>query len=292
MEKEETALFKNILKIFFKVKKSVENVFAGEYRSVFKGTGLEFEEVREYVPGDDIRNIDWKVTARYGKPFIQKFVEERELTLLILLDLSPSLNFGSQKTKKQMAAEITALLAWSAIVNNDRVGMLVFSDIIEEYVKPRKDRHQILKLIREVLTYDVKGKKTDLGKALEYAYNMTNKRAIIFVVSDFLGDGFMKPLKILSLKHDVIPVIISDPWETHDKFPKIKNDMVFEDSESGELFYLSKNKYGKIKTELKELNRTRKENFKDIKLDYVELFTDRPYFKDLFSYFKRRFKKR
>lgn len=219
MENENTDLFSNTLKIFFKVKKSVENVFAGEYRSIFKGTGLEFEEVREYVPGDDIRNIDWKVTARYGKPYIQKFVEERELTLLILLDLSPSLNFGSRKTKKKMAADITALLAWSAIINNDRVGMLIFSDIIEEYVKPRKNRHQILKLIREVLAYQIKGKGTDLGKALEYAYNMTKKRAIIFVVSDFFGGEYVKPLKILSLKHDVIPVVISDPWEIHDKFP-------------------------------------------------------------------------
>ncbi len=292
MEKEETDLFKNILKIFFKVKKSVENVFAGEYRSVFKGTGIEFEEVREYVPGDDIRNIDWKVTARYGKPYIQKFVEERELTLLILLDLSPSLNFGSQKTKKEMAAQITALLAWSAIVNNDRVGMLIFSDVIEEYVKPRKDRHQILKLIREVLAYRVKGKGTDLGKALKYAYNMTKKRAVIFVVSDFLEPGYEKPLKILSKKHDVIPVVITDPWENHEEFPRLQYDIIFKDSESGKSFFLPKNKVKQVREKLRKLNRRRSKNFKKMKLDYVELFTNRPYFKDLFSYFKRRFKKR
>jgi len=282
-------IFRNILRIFFTVRKSVQNVFAGEYRSVFKGHGLEFEEVREYVPGDDVRNIDWKVTARQGKPFIKKYVEERELTLIILLDLSSSLNFGTVKSKKEVAAEITALLAWSAIVNGDRIGMLIFSDKVEKYVQPRKSRHQILKLIREVLAFPVTGKKTDLKSALEYIYKMTKKRAIIFVISDFYGEGFQKPLKVLSKKHDVIPVVISDPWEDDMDF---KGNLVTEDEETGEIVFISSSDRKRIKEELIQLNENRSNILKEAGLDYARLYTNKPYFKDLFMFFQRRFSKR
>ncbi|MEA3506537.1 MAG: DUF58 domain-containing protein, partial [Elusimicrobiota bacterium] len=229
-------VWSKILKIFFAVRKSVEEVFAGEYRSVFKGQGIEFEEIREYVLGDDVRNIDWKVTARYGKPFVKKYVEERELTNIILLDASASLDFGTVKSKKEVAAEITALLAWSAIANNDRAGMLVFSEEVEKYVKPMKGRHQILKLIREVLTHPVKGKKTDLTGAIEYLYRMTKKKAVIFIISDFLAEGYEKAIRILARKHDVVPVVISDPWE--EKI-NLSGAAYVEDAETGFGIYLS-----------------------------------------------------
>ncbi|MFC2061829.1 DUF58 domain-containing protein [Elusimicrobiota bacterium] len=282
-------VWKEISKIFFAVRRSVQSVFAGEYRSIFKGQGLEFEEVREYIPGDDVRNIDWKVTARYGRPYIKKYIEERELTIVILLDLSGSLDFGTSKTKKELAAEITALLSWAAVMNNDRIGMLIFSDKVEKYVRPHKGKHQVLKLIREVLVYPPSGSRTDLKGALEYIYRMMKKRAVIFVISDFYDQEYSKPLKITAQKHDLIPVVISDPWEEDVDF---KGDFYVEDGETNDLFFLSGSKRQEIKKELLKMKAERRQIFKDAGLDYLMLYTDRPYLKDLFMFFQKRFGRR
>ncbi|MBN2407457.1 MAG: DUF58 domain-containing protein [Elusimicrobia bacterium] len=281
--------WKEILKIFFMVRRSVENVFAGEYKSIFKGHGLEFNEVREYVPGDDVRNIDWKVTARYGHPFVKKYIEERELTIMILLDLSRSLEFGTVKSKKEVAAEITALISWAAIANNDRIGMLIFSDKVEKYVRPRKGKHQILKLIREVLTYPVTGAGTDIKGALEYMYKMIKKRAVIFVISDFYSADYLKPLKILAQKHDIVPITISDPWE---EGIDLKTEAYLEDEETGEIYYISEDRKLKIKEKLAEIKGKRQGVFREAGIDHLDLRTDRNYLNDLFAYFNRRFGRR
>ncbi|MFH1414806.1 MAG: DUF58 domain-containing protein [Elusimicrobiota bacterium] len=282
-------VWKEILKIFYAVRKSVENVFAGDYKSVFKGQGLEFSEVREYIPGDDFRSIDWKVTARYGHPYIKKFVEERELTLIILLDTSTSLDFGTVRSKKELAAELTALLSWAAIVNNDRIGMLIFSDKVEKYIRPRKGKHQILTLIREVLASPSTGKKTDLKTALEYLYKMTRKRAIIFIISDFMCSDYEKPLSILCRKHEVIPIFISDPWEED---LALKGSLYSEDTETGGFYYIDSGKRKRIKNDLTQLRSETRKIFNDTGIDHLELYTDRSYLKDLFLFFRRRFNKR
>jgi uncharacterized protein (DUF58 family) len=180
---------------------------------------MEFSEVREYQPGDDIRNIDWNVTARYGHPFLKVYREERELTVMLMVDLSASQRFGTgARFKTEAAAEITALLSLAAIKNNDKVGLIAFTDKIEKYVPPKKGRNHVLRLIREIIYFKPEGKGTDTGAALEYLLGVTKKRSVLFLISDFLDSGFEKPLAIAARKHDLIALKISDPLEMN--FPK------------------------------------------------------------------------
>jgi uncharacterized protein (DUF58 family) len=192
----------------------VNSLFTGEYRSVFKGQGMEFAEVREYQPGDEVRSIDWNVTARMGRPFVKRYIEERELTVMLAVDLSGSERFGTKgRFKSELASELAAVLAMSAIRNNDRVGAVLFTDRIEHVVPPRKGRRHALRLMRDLLVFEPEGKRTDLAAALEYVGRMLAHKAIIFVVSDFQSADIEHPLKLLAQRHDVVAVTVDDPSE-------------------------------------------------------------------------------
>jgi uncharacterized protein (DUF58 family) len=192
----------------------VNSLFTGEYRSVFKGQGMEFAEVREYQPGDEVRSIDWNVTARMGRPFVKRYIEERELTVMLAVDLSGSERFGTKgRFKSELASELAAVLAMSAIRNNDRVGAVLFTDRIEHMVPPRKGRRHALRLMRDLLVFEPVGTRTDLAAALEYTSRMLKHKAIIFIVSDFQSADIEHPLKLLAQRHDVVAVTVSDPSE-------------------------------------------------------------------------------
>ena len=192
----------------------VNSLFTGEYRSVFKGQGMEFAEVREYQSGDEVRAIDWNVTARMGRPFVKRYVEERELTVMLAVDLSGSERFGTRvRFKSELASELAAVLAMSAIRNNDRVGAVLFSDRIEHVVPPRKGRRHALRLMRDLLVYEPQGTGTDLAAALEYTGKMLSHKAVIFVVSDFQSENIEQPLRLLAQRHDVVAVTVDDPSE-------------------------------------------------------------------------------
>lgn len=194
--------------------RAVNDILAGEYQSVFKGSGMEFDEVREYLPGDDVRTIDWNVTARTGHPFVKRYVEERELTVVLMVDVSASGLFGSvAKRKSEVAAELCALLAFSAIKNNDKVGLLLFSDRIERFIPPRKGATHVLRIIREVLGAQPIATGTDIGQALDYLGRVMHKRGVVFLISDFLSSEFQKPLGLMSRRHDLIAISIIDRRE-------------------------------------------------------------------------------
>ena len=285
-------VLKNIRRIEITTKHLVQDLFSGEYHSVFKGQGIEFQEVRECQPGDDVRIIDWNVTARYGFPYVKKFREERELLVMILVDLSSSQRFGTfQRFKIEIAAEISSVLAFSAIQNNDKVGLLIFTDQIEKVIPPKKGRYHVLRLIREVIYHQPQGKGTDLALALEYAGHMLHRRSIIFVISDFLAGGFQPSLKTLSRKHDLIAIRIQDPREV--KLPR-QGFLELEDAESGRQFTIDtsdkvlQRQFGLINYKQKEdLDKF----FKQINLDQIEISTDRPYIQPLIGFFRKRAKR-
>ena len=194
----------------------VNSLFAGEYRSVFKGQGMEFAEVREYMPGDEVRSIDWNVTARMSRPFVKRYIEERELTVILAVDVSGSERFGTKRRfKSELASELAAVLAMAAIRNNDRVGTLMFTDQVEHVVPPRKGRRHALRVIRDLLAFEPTGRGTDVGIATDYLIKMLHHKAVIFLVSDFMDEGIEHPLKLLAQRHDVVAVTIEDPSERH-----------------------------------------------------------------------------
>lgn len=213
-ERDLSEILRKIRKIEIITKRMVNDLFSGEYHSVFKGQGMEFDEVREYQPGDDVRTIDWNVTARMGFPYIKRFQEERELIVMFLLDVSASGMFGTtSKTKIETAAEICALLAFSAIQNNDKVGAIIFSDDVEEYIPPDKGRRHVLHVIRNVLYHRPKGRGTNIATALNYLLRVIKRRAIVFVLSDFISDDFSKPLSLAGNKFDLVAVRLRDRRE-------------------------------------------------------------------------------
>src|SRR5918994_4690455 len=206
--------FRQVQRIHIRTRRLVDGAFAGEYHSVFKGRGMEFAEVREYVPGDDVRTIDWNVTARLGHPYVKRYVEERELTVMLLVDLSASGQFGSvAKLKTEIATELCALLALSAIRNNDKVGLILFTDRIERFIPPQKGRNRALQVIREMLVFEPAGRRTDLGGALEYLHKASRRRSVTFLISDFLAQDYERPLRLVHKRHDVVPICIADPRE-------------------------------------------------------------------------------
>jgi len=224
----------NVRRIEIRTRRIVDQLTAGAYHSVFKGRGMEFEEVREYIPGDEVRTIDWNVTARFGRPFVKKFVEERELNVFLLVDVSASGDFGStDRSKNEFAAELAALLAFSAVRNNDRVALLLFSDQEELFVPPRKGRRHVLRLVRDLLVWERRGRGTDVGGALRTMMQLAVRRSIVFLISDLLDDGFERPLAVAARKHDVVVLRISDPREL--TLPRMPAFVWVEDAETGVL---------------------------------------------------------
>ena len=289
---ETRELLKQVRQIEIKTKGLVNHVFSGEYHSVFKGRGMEFSEVREYQIGDDIRNIDWNVTARFGHPYIKVFEEERELTVMLIIDLSGSLSFGTiNKTKQQIAAELSAILAFSALKNNDKVGLILFTNKIEKFVPPRKGRKHVLRIIREVLSFEPEGKTTDIDMALQYFNNSIKKRSIAFLISDFMDEGYEKILRIVGKKHDLIGVVLSDRREK--EIPRIGLVKLF-DVETGQQRWLdtsSKEVHELIKKLNNDYETKRNNIFLSSRLDSVDIDTGEDYVKPLVQFFKMRGKR-
>lgn len=207
-------LLAQVRRLTIRSRRAVEEVFSGSYKSAFRGKGIEFAEVREYVPGDDVRSIDWNVTARAGKPFVKRFDEERELTVVVAMDLSGSLGFGSRaRTKRETAAEAGALIALAAARNRDRVGLLLFTDLVELYLPPGKSRARSLRIVREMVAFEPKGRGTDLAGALAFLGRVLRKHAIVFVVSDWIASDFDRPLAYLARRHEVVALEVTDPFE-------------------------------------------------------------------------------
>lgn len=285
-------LLKQVRQIEIRTRGVVDQVFSGEYHSVFKGRGMEFSEVREYQFGDDIRNIDWNVTARFGHPFIKIFEEERELTVMLMVDMSGSLIFGSSdKTKQQIAAEIGAVLAFSALKNNDKVGLIMFTDKIEKFVPPRKGRMHVLRIIREVLSFEPEGKATNLRAALEYMNNAIKKRSIAFLISDFMDTGYDKILRIVGKRHDLIGVVLNDKREND--IPPV-GLIKFTDAETGKERWIDTGdkKTRRLFQQLRERNRSqRKALFISSRLDSIEIQTGEDYIKPLVKFFRLREKR-
>lgn len=225
-------LLRKIRRIHIRTSHMADDVFAGHYHSAFKGQGIEFQEVREYLPGDDVRSIDWNVTARQGRPFIKRFREERELTVVLLVDVSGSQEFGTAgQLKREVAAEVAATLAFSAIQNNDKVGLIGFSDRVEKYVKPDKGTRHVLRVVRELLTLRASGRGTDVAGALDYLNRVVRRRAVVFIISDFQAPPYDRQIRMARQRHDVIPIALTDPREV--SLPKVRLiDLV--DNETGE----------------------------------------------------------
>ena len=282
-------LLRKVLRIEIRTNRAVNDVLAGEYHSVFKGQGMEFQEVREYQPGDDIRTIDWNVTARRGHPFVKRYVEERELTVMLCVDASSSGDFGTAtQMKREVAVEISALLAFSAIKNNDRVGLLIFTDQIELYVPPGKGRKHVLRLIRELLAFKPSHRATDIGGALDYLNRITKRKSVVFVISDFLGAGFERPLRVANRKHDVVTLCIVDPREV--ALPAL-GLVEFEDAETGETILVdtgsayAREEFTKgAGRDLSALSAL----WRKFGIDNIEIHTEEPYINPLVRFFKQR----
>ncbi len=282
-------ILRKIRRLELRTRRLVESSFAGQYQSVFKGRGMNFEEVRPYTPGDEIRAIDWNVTARTGEPYIKKFTEEREMTVMIVLDVSASGDFGSvRESKREMAAEVAAILAFSAIHNNDKVGLLLFSDRVELFIPPKKGRLHILRLIREMLFFSPKGRGTDLSGALEYMNKVVTRRAVVFVISDFLTGDFTRPLTVSAKRHDMVALTVLDPAE--EALPDV-GVILLEDPETGEQIEVDTSRraitgnYARLAAQrFKELGSL----FGSRGVDMVQLRTDTDYLPVLRSFFDRR----
>jgi uncharacterized protein (DUF58 family) len=282
-------IFKKVRKIEIKTRGLSNQIFAGQYHSSFKGRGMAFSEVREYQYGDDVRNIDWNVTARFNKPFIKIFEEEREMTVMLLIDVSASHQFGTAVSfKKDVITEIAAILSFSAIKNNDKVGVIFFSDHIEKFIPPKKGSTHILRIIRELVDFKAESKGTDVAEALKFMTNAIKKRSTAFVISDFKSPVFVDALKIANNKHDLMAVRIFD--ELEQKLPNV-GLLHLEDAETGSSQWIdtsnaSVRKYFKEKAHQQELKL--KENFKKSGVDMAEIKTGQDYVKPLVAMFKKR----
>ena len=286
-------IIKKIRQIEIYTSRAVDASFAGQYESVFKGRGMQFDEVREYTPGDDIRTIDWNVTARTGRPYIKRFVEEREMTVMLAVDLSASGAFGTvNKMKNELAAEFCAVLAFAAAKNNDKVGLLIFTDRIELYIPPKKGMRHMLRLIRELLYFKMPPRKTNIPQAIDYLARVIRRKATVFVVSDFIETDFKKSLSLINKRHDVIAVPVRDRAEI--SLPSV-GLIEFTDAETGEVILVdtsssrfrsrysdtSAGRFGNLKNLLKSIN-----------VDCISISTDKPYIHDLIEFFHMRHRRR
>ncbi len=284
-----TELLKRVRQIEIKTRGLSSNIFAGEYHSAFKGRGMTFSEVREYQYGDDVRNIDWNVTARFNHPYIKVFEEERELTVMLLIDVSGSRDFGSSFAyKKNIITEIAAVLAFSAIQNNDKIGVIFFSDKIEKFISPQKGRKHILHIIRQLISFEPENKTTNIGEALRYLTNAIKKRCTTFVISDFLDDNFENPLKIANQKHDIVALKVYDERET--EMPSV-GLIKLKDAETGGYRWVdtsSKKVRDAYSTWWNENDAYTKALFRKSGVDHTSIRTDEDYVKALMYLFKKR----
>jgi uncharacterized protein (DUF58 family) len=285
-------ILKKVKRIEIATRGLVNEVFSGEYHSVFKGRGMEFAEVREYQVGDDIRNIDWNVTARSEHPYVKVFDEERELTVMLMVDVSSSGNFGTtSQMKGEVAAELSAVLAFSAIKNNDKVGLMIFSDKIEKFIPPRKGKQHVLRVIREILYFKPEDSRTDLNVALEYLSRVIKRRSIVFLISDFLTEEYEKSLQVANKKHDIIAIDIIDPREV--EIPSV-GLLELEDAETGETIMVDTSNpavRGSFYSQSKEERETREKYFKSIGVDNINIYTDRSYVEPITKFFRMRAKR-
>ncbi len=281
-------LLKKVRKIEIKTRGLTREIFAGQYHSAFKGRGMTFSEVREYTVGDDIRTIDWNVTARFNHPYVKVFEEERELTVILMIDVSGSEDFGSMRQKREYMAEVAGVLAFSAIENNDKIGVIFFSDTVEKFIPPAKGRKHGLRIISEILSYQPRSKGTNLTEALRFLINAIKKRAIVFLMSDFLDGDFEKSLIIASRKHDLIGIKINDIREK--EIPNLGLVNIV-DAESGENIWVDTSNRA-VRTELMEWfdkhDLAVKNSFNRAGIDFVRIFTGEDYVKALIQLFKRR----
>lgn len=288
-----SALLKKVRKIEIKTKGLSSHIFAGEYHTAFKGKGMAFSEVREYQPGDDIRSIDWNVTARYNSPFVKVFEEEREMTVMLLIDVSASGNFGTQEQfKRELATELSAILAFSAINNNDKVGVIFFTDNVEQFIPPKKGKSHILRIIREVLAFEPTGKGTDIAGALEYFSAVIKKRSICFILSDFMSKEFDRPLKIVSKKHDLVALRIHDLRE--DTLPNV-GLVTMQDAETEKMLIVdtsSKKVRDNFAKNRAQTNEKLRKLFPASGVDLIDITTGTDYVKPLINFFKTRGKRR
>lgn len=282
-------ILRKVQQIHIRTRSVVSDVFAGQYHSVFKGQGMEFQEVREYSPGDEIRSIDWNVTARMGHPFIKKYREERELTVMLLVDVSGSQHFGSgSQFKKDLAAELAAVLAFAAIQNNDRVGLMLFTDEIEHYIPPKKGSAHVLRVIRDVLYFQPKKRGTAIGPALDYLNRVAHRKTVSFVISDFMDDGFEKALSVTARRHDLISIITGDEREF--EWPDA-GIIEWQDAETGKRFLVD-TADRRTRAALREQQTARRTSalnkLRSAGVDVIEVNAGKPYQRQLVSFFRKR----
>lgn len=285
-------ILKKVKRIEIQTRGLVNDVFSGEYHSVFKGRGMEFSEVREYQIGDDIRTIDWNVTARMGHPYVKVFEEERELTVMLLVDVSSSGDFGTvDQMKGEIAAEICALLAFSAIKNNDKVGLIIFSDKVEKYVAPKKGKSHVLRVVREIIFHEPQGHQTNIAEALEFMSRVTTRRSVVFLVSDYISSGYEKALQIANKRHDIVAITVTDPREV--ELPNV-GFIELEDAETGEIFLLDTSDVD-IRDDFKlksvETTLSRQKLFRSMNVDHIDIKTNESYIEPLIRFFRMRAKR-
>ncbi len=285
-------VLRKVRRVEIRARRLVKDLFLGDYHSAFKGRGIEFHEVREYQPGDDFRTIDWNVTARMGHPYVKKYVEERELTVVLMVDVSPSQGFGTHRqTKREIATEISALLALAAVTNNDKVGLIAFTDDIEQFIPPKKGEQHVLRLVRELLWLRPAGGSTDIAQALHFLERVQKRRAVVFLISDFLATGFDAALAATSRKHDIVGIVIIDPRET--ELPPM-GLLRLEDAETGEERLLDtwdaslRGEFARLAAQERE---GRRRLLQSLKVDQVEIMTHRPYVEPLLAFFNARARK-
>ena len=280
---------RKVRRIEISTSRLVNNIFAGEYESVFKGRGIAFDEVREYQPGDEIRTIDWNVTARMGQPYIKKYVEERELVMMLVVDMSGSIQFGTQQqTKAEIVAEIAALLAFSAIKNNDKVGLICFTNEVELFVPPRKGRKHVLRVVREILYFQPQQRTTNINAVLEYIDRVLRRRSVVFLLSDFRDSGYERPLQVTAKRHDLIAITVQDSRE--EALPDV-GIIELEDAETGEVILLD-TRHRQTREVYSQLNQqaleARRKCFRTNKIDCIEIRTDTSYVQPLIRFFQQR----
>jgi len=285
-------ILKKVRRIEITTRSVVNDVFAGEYHSVFKGRGMDFSEVREYSIGDDVRTIDWNVTARMNHPYVKVFKEERELTVMLMVDASSSGEFGTvDQMKGEIAIEICALLAFSAIKNNDKVGLIIFTDKVEKFVPPKKGKTHVLRVIRELFYHEPQSLQTNIGEALEYLNRIATRRSVVFLVSDFMSEGYEKALQIVNKKHDIVAIMIRDPREVD--LPDV-GFLELEDAETGEIFLLDTGDPSIRENFSSQSSRRQQELeklFKSMSVDHIAISTDQPYIDPLIRFFRMRAKR-